>query len=227
MKKIIRVTGKGQISIPPDRICLIFELEEQRDTYRDVVRASKRSADELRHIFEKIGFDGKELKTTNFEIESVFENEKNKKDEWKRVFKGYKYSHMLKIEFDLDQDLLGKILGCVAKCECHPEFVISYTIKDKEAVKNKLLEKAVKDSKVKAEVLAKAAGMKLDELISIDYSWAEVELTTSPYGRLMDGMRLSSDEDYYMSDEPMRLEPDDIKASDTVTVVWKLRNDDN
>jgi len=28
----------------------------------------------------------------------------------------------------------------------------------------------------------------------------------------------------YMSDEPLQLEPEDIRASDTVTVVWKLRN---
>ncbi len=28
-KKIIRVTGKGQISVPPDRIRLLFELEER------------------------------------------------------------------------------------------------------------------------------------------------------------------------------------------------------
>jgi len=90
----------------------------------------------------------------------------------------------LKIEFDLAHDLLGKILDNVSRCECYPEFDISYTIKDKEAVKNKLLEKAVKDSRVKAEVLAKAAEMKLDELVSIDYSWGELKLTTSPYGRL-------------------------------------------
>ena len=145
MKKIIRVTGKGQISVPPDRIRLLFELEECKDTYREAIKASKESVDELRKIFEKLGFDVKELKTTNFEIDSVFETEKIKKDEYKRVFKGYKYSHVLK---------------------------------------NKLLEKAVKDSRVKAEVLAKAAEMKLDELVSIDYSWGELKLTTSPYGRL-------------------------------------------
>ena len=184
MKKIIRVTGKGQLSIPPDRIRLLFELEECKDTYREAIKASKESVDELRKIFEKLGFDVKELKTTNFEINSVFETEKVKKDEYKQVFKGYKYSHVLKIEFDLDHDLLGKILDNVSRCECHPEFDISYTIKDKEAVKNKLLEKAVKDSRVKAEVLAKAAEMKLDELVSIDYSWGELKLTTSPYGRL-------------------------------------------
>ena len=224
MKKIIRVTGKGQISVPPDRIRLLFELEECKDTYREAIKASKESVDELRKIFEKLGFDVKELKTTNFEINSVFETEKIKKDEYKRVFKGYKYSHVLKIEFDLDHDLLGKILDNVSRCECHPEFDISYTIKDKEAVKNKLLEKAVKDSRVKAEVLAKAAEMNLDELVSIDYSWGEIELTSSPYGKLFDGLRCNdSEEDYYLDDAPMQLEPDDIKASDTVTVVWKLK----
>ena len=215
MKKIIRVTGKGQISVPPDRIRLLFELEECKDTYREAIKASKESVDELRKIFEKLGFDVKELKTTNFEINSVFETEKVKKDEYKQVFKGYKYSHVLKIEFDLDN---------VSRCECHPEFDISYTIKDKEAVKNKLLEKAVKDSRVKAEVLAKAAEMNLDELVSIDYSWGEIELTSSPYGKLLDGLRCNdSEEDYYLDDAPMQLEPDDIKASDTVTVVWKLK----
>ncbi|MCC3399637.1 DUF541 domain-containing protein [Clostridiales bacterium AHG0011] len=221
---MIRVTGKGQISVPPDRIRLLFELEECKDTYREAIKASKESVDELRKIFEKLGFDVKELKTTNFEINSVFETEKVKKDEYKQVFKGYKYSHVLKIEFDLDHDLLGKILDNVSRCECHPEFDISYTIKDKEAVKNKLLEKAVKDSRVKAEVLAKAAEMNLDELVSIDYSWGEIELTSSPYGKLLDGLRCNdSEEDYYLDDAPMQLEQDDNKASDTVTVVWKLK----
>ena len=36
MKKIIRVTGKGQISV--DRICLLFELEERKDTYREAIK---------------------------------------------------------------------------------------------------------------------------------------------------------------------------------------------
>lgn len=46
--------------------------------------------------------------------------------------------------------------------------------------------------------------MNLDELVSIYYSWGELELTTSPYGRLLDAMPLSLEEDAcYMSDEPL------------------------
>ena len=54
MQKIVRVTGKGQISVPPDRICLLFELEERKDTYREAIKASKESVDELRNYKEKI-----------------------------------------------------------------------------------------------------------------------------------------------------------------------------
>lgn len=158
MTRVIRVTGISQISIPPDRISLTFTLEERQDTYQKAVKASKESVEELRKTFKKLEFDEKELKTISYKIDSAYENEENKDGEWKRVFKGYEYSHILKIEFDLDHELLGKILSKVSKCACHPEFKIAYTIKDKESVKNELLKKAVNDSKVKAEVLAKAAG---------------------------------------------------------------------
>lgn len=224
-EKTIRVTGRGQVSVPPDRIRLKFSLEERKDTYREAVKASKQSVDEIRELFVKQGFDGKDLKTESFKIEAVFERETNKKKEWVRVFKGYEYSHSLKIEFDLDHELLGKILGRISRCEFHPEFKILYTVKDREAVKNTLLEYAVKDSKTKAEVLAKAANMELGEIVSIDYSWGEIELVNSTYGKLLDSMRLNEDEadDYYCDDEPMQLEPDDITASDTVTIIWQLQ----
>lgn len=42
---------------------------------------------------------------------------------------------------------------------------------------------------------------------------------------IKDAMPLSLEEvTCYMSDELLQLEPEDIRASDTVTVVWKLRN---
>lgn len=224
MEKTIRVTGKGQVAVPPDKIRLKINLEERRSTYREAVNASKQSSDGIRELFIQLGFNGKELKTENFRIETVFESKMNNKKEWVNVFKGYKYSHSLKLEFELDHGLLGKILGSLSRCDFHPEFKILYTVKDEEAVKNALLKNAVEDSKAKAEILAAAAGMKLGEINSIDYSWGEIELLTSPYGKLLDSMKLCDDEadDYYRDDEPMQLEPDDITASDTVTIIWNL-----
>lgn len=41
MEKTIRVTGRGQVAVPSDRIRLKFSLEERKDTYQDAVKASK------------------------------------------------------------------------------------------------------------------------------------------------------------------------------------------
>ena len=53
---------------------------------------------------------------------------------------------------------------------------MNYTIKDVEAAKNELLGKAVAESKKKAQVLTDAAGVKLGNIISIDYSWGEIDI---------------------------------------------------
>ena len=83
------------------------------------------------------------------------------RDEWKQRFIGYKYEHVLKIEFDSDNKRLGKILYALARASVQPELRISYTVKDPEASKNLLLGKAVEDAVAKAGVLAKASGVSL------------------------------------------------------------------
>lgn len=223
MKKTIRVTGMGKISVPPDRIRLILKLEALMDTYKDAVNASQQSVSELKGLFQELGFDQKDLKTESFKIDTVFERELNKKKLWEKRFKGYEYTHMLKIEFGVDNKLLGKVVNRLSKCKFYPEFKIIYTVKDPEEVKNLLLDKAVKDSFVKAEVLSKAAGVQLGEIISIDYSWGEIEFTNAPFGKFLDTMRLSDSEDdscYY--GDTLDITPEDITASDTVTIVWGL-----
>lgn len=48
---------------------------------------------------------------------------------------------------------------------------------------NELLANAVTDSKAKAEVLTKAAGVSLEEIITIDYSRVEIDFVSKPMDR--------------------------------------------
>ena len=140
------------------------------------------------------------------------------KDEYKRRFDGYKYTHVLKVEFDSDNKRLGKILYALANCSLNPEFRIGYTVKDPEAVKNELLGKAVQDAVAKAGVLAGAAGLKLGEIQSMDYSWGRVDFEVYPMDKcLAEPMRADGGSSYDLD-----IEPDDIEVQDTVTVVWEI-----
>ena len=90
-------------------------------------------------------------------------------------------------------------------------------MKDSSAVCGELLKSAVKNAKEKAEILCSASGVKLGELVSIDYNWGEIDLY--------------SDTNYEVGDRFMAkaaclsnidIQPDDIKTSDTATLVWEI-----
>ena len=221
MERTIKVTGKGMLKLTPDTVRLRMELNDTEKEYEAVFRKSMEHAEQVKEAFALLGFDKSDLKTIHFEVDTEYEQYQDKRNNsWKRRFVGYKAEHVLKIEFSRDRNILGKVLYVVAALPSRPEFRIEYTVKDTEAAKNELLAAAVKDSRTKAQTLTEAAGVKLGEIVTIDYSWGEVELVSRPTSRLMDAdLRFNSlEEDSYDFD----IEPDDIDVQDTVTVVWSL-----
>ena len=164
--------------------------------------------------------------TTNLPVglisfsKSVFSPYRDRDNDYKQKFVGYRFNHILKVEFESDNDRLGKILFSLANCKVKPEFRISYTVKNPEATKNLLLGKAVTDAKEKAVVLTQAGGVTLKDIQSIDYSWGEIDFEYRPMRGdvLMECCEAPMAAKSYNLD----IEPDDIDVSDTVTVVWEI-----
>ena len=71
----------------------------------------------------------------------------------------------------------------------------------------------------KAQVLTEAAGVKLGDIVSIDYSWGEIEFVSESVTRNL-AMPIMCDDSEGCYD--IDIEPDDIDVSDTVTVVWEI-----
>ena len=220
MIRTIKVTGKGAVKLKPDMIRINITLEAVRKSYDDILQESARQVELLKDCFEKIGFDRNDLKTLDFSVETETECYHDKNGKRVREFVGYNFSHDLKIEFDADNELLGKVLFALAKVSIKPEFSISYTVRDVEKAKNQLLKAAVLDSKGKAVVLTEAAGVILGEIVTIDYSWGEINLVSKS---TLDYMSLDDSCMTCGGSIAMEIEPDDINVTDTVTVVWKIR----
>ena len=102
----------------------------------------------------------------------------------------------------------------MAHCDVEVNFDIKYTVKDKEKVKNDLLEKAVEDATTKAKVLSKASGVKLKEILNIDYTWGEINITSEPK---IDWMMIKEETSYNID-----IEAEDIDVQDTVTITWAI-----
>lgn len=221
MERTIRVTGKGKISVKPDTIRLIITQTGTEKEYEDAIRESATQKEYLSGAIEQLGLKKENLKTLTFHIDTEYEGYEAADKSWKRRLVGYRFTHRIKLEFPADNTFLGKVLFAVSRCPGQPEFEIQHTVANPEAAKNALLAIAVEDSKTKAEVLSKAAGVGLGPIVTIDYSWGEIDFVTRP----MDQMVL---QDFCAktgsTDEiSLVIEADDIDVTDTVTVVWEIR----
>ena len=219
-ERIIKVTGKGNLKIKPDMTRITITLEGQNKEYDKTLAQSSRDTEALKDILEKQGLDRTAVKTLMFNIDTKYEGYQAWDKSWKERFVGYDFKHVVKVEFDSDNKRLGKILYALANAkDIHPDFRLSYTVKDPEASKNQLLGKAVADAKAKAEVLTQAAGVSLKDIKNIDYSWGEIQFEYAPMNRNMFCNKVMADGAGAFD---MDIEPDDISVSDTVTVVWEI-----
>lgn len=215
----IHVTGKGQIKVRPDMTRITMSLQGAFPEYADTLRKSSEDTESLKDVLAVFGFARSDVKTLYFNVDTEYESYQER-GVYKQRFKGYKYEHTLKVEFESDNDRLGKILYALAHCPVKPEFRISYFVKDQEAAKNQLLAKAVTDAKEKAAVLTQAAGKMLKDIQTIDYSWGEIDFEVRPMNKMMvfDGPAPSVQSAGY----DMDIEPNDVEVSDTVTIVWEI-----
>ena len=219
--RTIRVTGKGQIKVKPDMTRISISLEGTFSEYQETLRRSSEDTEQIKDLLSKLGFAKSDLKTLNFGVDTEYESYKDK-GVYKQRFVGYKYNHSMKVEFESDNVRLGKVLYALANCPLHPEFRLSYTVKDQEAAKNQLLGKAVKDAKEKSVVLTQAAELKLKSIQSVDYSWGQINLEVQPMNRMLAAEECCPTVADGFGSYDINIEPDDIEVSDTVTVIWEI-----
>ena len=215
MQRTIVVKGTGQVSLKPDQTELDLRLRAFDKEYRASMEKGALYLGDLRDRLKDAGFDTDDLKTLNFNVERHSEYDEKKRE---YRFVGYDTNHALRLCFDLDTELLSKALDAVSNSVSDPETDIRFTVKDKESPKEELLRSAAADARKKAEILTEASGVKLGELVSINYDWGELNIYSST--RYED--RAFGGEPRVAKSVAMDIVPDDIDLSDTVSFMWEI-----
>jgi hypothetical protein len=209
--RLLKVQGKGSVSTEPDMVTLSFNVEVEVWEYEECLRTLNARAEELRQSMVASGLDKANLKTSSF---SVRVNTQYKKG--RHIFAGYSASHRMQIELPLDKALLNKVLRHVAQGHSGAEINITFSVKDKDSLRKRVLTQAVQTAKENAETLASAAGLNLGNLMQMDYGWAEVRIYDRTANLLCES--IAGPEDGYSAD----IEPEDIRAEDNVTLVYEI-----
>lgn len=217
-KRTLHIKGVGHAEQAPDTVVLSLTLTAQNDEYSAAVKIGGQQVEMLREAIVEAGFAAEDLKTINFDVRSIYEDEEYREGNTKRyrqIFAGFECRHDLRLSFDMSNYKLHSAIDTIANCLSQPKISIAFTLKDVDAFTDKILKSAARDAKRKAKILCTAAGVKLGNLIKIEYSWSEkivrheVLLSEEPV------LGVSTDTAY-------NFQPEDIKASDTVDFLWEI-----
>lgn len=219
MNRTIKVKGTGIVKTKPDYVVLTLTLESFEKLYEDAMDSAATKIEQLNESLKKCGFNKSVVKTTHFSVDTIYESIKQKFGDYKRVFKGYKVIHYLKVDFDFESSMLAKSLSAIGSCLANPEISISFTVKDPTYISEEMLRTASESALKKAKILCESSGVSLGELISIDYSWGDLNIFSETSYRISEECLLESG---MPKGSGIEIEPDDIETSDSVTFVWEI-----
>jgi uncharacterized protein len=205
--KIIQVQGHGTADQTPDLVILSLTIATTDLSYAEANALVNSRVARLREDYAQAGFDPKELKTTQFGVQRETEY-----SEGRTVFKGFRVTHSLELRFPFEKTQLNRVMQTFSGSGAQPELAVEFSVADPEQARSALLESAVRNARSRAEVIARAAGARLGEIVRIEYGYTEVKLRSDRFG-LADSSLESAAPD---------LTPADIRAEDTVVVFWEI-----
>lgn len=214
-KRLIHIRGLGQAAQVPDVVTLSLTLTATNVDYSAALTVGSQQVDLLRESIVEAGFKPKDLKTINFDVRAVYEDEEYREGKTLRRsqnFVGFECRHDLKLAFDFDNARLNRALDTIAACLSQPKISISFAIKDTEDFNDKLLKSAARDAKRKAKILCTASGVKLGKLLDINYSPGVSEAQET----VVCGACAPVDKNAF------DLQPDELSASLCVDFLWEI-----
>ena len=210
----IHIKGTGHATQAPDQVVLSLTLAAQNKEYSAAMKVGNQQLEMLRESISDAGFKADDLKTVNFDVRPIYENEEQKDGKSARnrqVLVGFECRHDLKLTFDLDNKKLNKAVDTISSCLSQPKISIAFTIKDLDAFNDEILRSAAKDARRKAKTLCSASKVKLGRLLDINYSLNEQDVYCKVANSIAAPEKAAFD-----------FRPEEITASDTVEFLWEI-----
>lgn len=159
----IHVTGEGIISVKPDMAYLSLGVETKGATAKEAQQSNNRISAELMDALKAMGIAEADFATQNLQLypDTRYDSKTNQS-----ILIGYRSSHILRVTVrDIDQT--GAVIDALTKVGGNVVQNISFGLFDDISVRDQAIEKAVQDATRKAEVLARASGVKLTGVMLI------------------------------------------------------------
>lgn len=164
---ILSVSGQGEVRAVPDQAQLSAGVVTQAKTAAAALAANSTAMTEVFKSLRKAGIPEKSIATSNFSISPQYPPYRQEAPQEDRTqIIGYEVSNQVTVILD-DISKVGKTLDALVASGANQAGGVSFTIRDPKPLMAQAREGAVKDAMAKAQTLAKAAGVTLGPIVSI------------------------------------------------------------
>ena len=210
-ERTIIITGKSQLNISPDMIRLSFKIITQETAYSQVLNFLSDNANSLIDVLTSHGFNTNEIKTTRYTIHRW-----TKYQNGQELNLGYEGEHSLFVEFKIDNTKINEIINHITEKVPCVSINISYSCSKLEQYDKELLELAIKDAQDKAKFIAKTSGVKLKQILNINYS---TQPTNINFG--LEYNHLRTDKCFATARVP-NMTPEDKIVEKSIDIIWEI-----
>lgn len=156
---IVAVSGEGKEYAVPDIAEVSFGVETGRQkTAADAMKILREKMNAVVDAVKKAGVEDKDIQTQNLSLSPAYDYE-----EGKRIDRGFEANQSLRVKVR-DTEKIGTVLEAAVSNGSNQVGGVNFTIDDPEVLRASAREKAIKDAKEKAKLLASQLGKRLGRL---------------------------------------------------------------
>ena len=161
--RTLSVDGDGKVTLVPDMATISIGVHSENKNATEAVASNNSKSQAVVTALKSFGIADKDIRTRNF---SIFPRQEWSKD-GERLGITYVVDNTVVVTVR-DLDKIGKILDEAIKAGANNIGGISFDVTDRESAYQKALAAAVENARARAEAIAKAAGVSIDKVQSID-----------------------------------------------------------
>ncbi len=162
--RMIRVTGEGTVSVQPDMAEIQTGVVTQAKLAVDALNQNNEIVQKLMQDLTNRNVAEKDMQTSNFNVAPQYK--RGDRGELKPEIVGYRVTNQLNVKVR-DLEGLGELLDSLIRSGSNQISGIRFGLNDDTAVLEATRIKAIEDARKRAELYAKAAGVKVGKVMSI------------------------------------------------------------
>lgn len=177
-QRTFSVSGHGEARGAPDIAMVSTGVRTQAATAKEALKANTAAMEQVFKAMKGLGIADKDMQTSNFSVQPIYEPYREGQVNPQRIVGYQVFNQVTATVRDLSR--LGEALDTFVSAGSNELQGISFSVDKPEPMRDEARTEAIKDALHKADIMTKAAGVKLGRLVTMSESGGMRPMPAAP-----------------------------------------------